>query len=285
MTPRKISYLLYRLYIWGLSAPLTGMLFLANWKRSVILQNLELLFQRKPTFFRLRFYWAISGDLVQLIHSRYLAPIRASARSRRALLLLKAGPSLLLTAHFHHWELMGKFLVDEKVALLSAARPMKVGWAHGLLLKARLRLGSRTATEEVWTQGLEHLRKGGCFAFLWDQFSPAHRLSEPLLGRMAAMNPLPPLLQNRTGAAVFFAVLLPFGEFRIFQIAKAGASISGGHLACRYHRFLGRLILRYPAFWYGFAHRRFKDTHPYDPDYVSRETTPAKALVSRETSH
>jgi hypothetical protein len=57
-------------------------------------------------------------------------------------------------------------------------------------------------------------------------------------------------------------------------------------LARRYHRVLEVLVRRHPTWWYGLAHRRFKEAlNLSSPAKVSRETSAGKeVMVSRETN-
>jgi lauroyl/myristoyl acyltransferase len=140
---------------------------------------------------------------------------------------------------------------------------------------------------DILAVSLKHLEAKGCFGFICDQYAPKAKVFAPLLGQQAAMNPLPFYLQRRSKTAVYFSALLPSGRFRIWRLLppnpKPGASTQ---MAQRYHRLLGILIRNYPTYWYGFCHGRFKNLHAYrSPRVVSRETRPAMASVSRETSH
>lgn len=282
----KVGFLIYRIYIWVLAIPLMSSLWFFRWKRKTILRNLSLLGIEVPVFFLPRFYHRAARDFFLFLHGRYDGPIHRSLRSARRLEELKAQPAILLTAHFHHWELMGNFLVESNVSLLSGARLLRSPWGRGVLRMLRRSMRSRTVSSDLILRALEHLRGGGCFGFVWDQYSPESRLSSDLIGQPAAMNPAPLLLKQRTGVAVFFGVILPGGDFRLWKIATAGDSMGGSSLARRYHRFLGKLIKSYPTCWYGLAHRRFKDVISYDQSpNVSRETSAQSGLVSRGTSH
>ncbi len=108
----------------------------------------------------------------------------------------------------------------------------------------------------------------------------------PFFGIPVPMKPLPNfLLKNFSSAepdpsthpeaipalTIFFGVLLPQGKFRIFQILSSNSNRirnpnsipNPKKLARRYHRILEILIRQYPDFYYGLAHRRFKDSTPY----------------------
>jgi hypothetical protein len=282
---KQVFFLLFFAYIRTLSLGLALLLLALRWKHKTLHDNILLLLPPPPRFSFFRFYLHLSEDLFQFLHGKYDRPISCSAKSRSALNQMKAGSSLLLTAHFHNWEMMGAWLGLQGVPLLSAARTLNSNWAQGILNRLRRRIRSSTSAEHVVSAALQHTRDRGCFAVLWDQYSPEARFTVPFLGQAAAMNPLPGFVQSRNSLPVYFAVLLPGGEFRIWQVAKRGF-LSPERLAKRYHRFLEKLVRSHPTYWYGFCHRRFKNIYSYSSSSnVSRETAPWRLKVSRETNH
>jgi lauroyl/myristoyl acyltransferase len=286
MLLKQFLLFLYLVYIRVLALGLALLLWLFRWKTSIILKNLQILSLPRQPFFLLRFYFNLSADFLIFLHGQYPRLIQMAHKDCLALKRMKDHPSLLLTGHFHNWEMMGGYFVKDGVKLLSASLSLKSSWAEDILAWMRRRLASKTVASDFLIGALSHLEQGGCFALLWDQYSPKAKGAVPLLGIAAPMNPLPMFLQGRSRAAAFFAVVLPSGRLRVWQLAKGGADLGGMRLARRYHRFLEKLISHHPTFWYGLSHRRFKNLANYaGPLDVSRETRAGTVAVSRETNH
>jgi KDO2-lipid IV(A) lauroyltransferase len=174
-----------------------------------------------------------------------------------------SGPSLLLTAHFHNWEILGGALRRLGVPLLASAKPLRNARADFLLRRLRQRLGL-PVTSSGWPRAaLRHLDSGGCFALLWDQHSPDSDSAGRFFGRPVLLNPLPVFLLRHRACPVYFGVLLPGGTLRLVPLLREIGGDWEQRLARRYHRVLETLIRRHPHHWYGFFHARFKNLGPY----------------------
>jgi hypothetical protein len=282
-----LTQYLYRIYLRGLAAPLILGLVLIQWKKNRVQTNLKLL--RLPvTFgFRLRFYAHAAMDALKVLHANYGQPIHSRPRDQLKLNRLRLGPALFLSAHFHNWELMGSWLcVEKNIPLLSVALPFKQPISQFFLKILRRRLRVPIIDTDITRLALRHLQAGRCLGMLWDQSPQQSRVSVPLFSYSVKVDPLPGFLAEKSRAPVFVGALLPGGLFRIVQIAHAPCyGWSPEKLACRYHRILEILVRAYPDYWYGLAHRRFKDHALYGVmENVSRETTRrSPLLVSRET--
>ncbi len=282
-----LTQYIYRAYIRTLSAPLILGLILIGWKKSRIQTNLRML--RLPvTFgFRLRFYINASIDALEALHGLYGRTIISRPRDHLKLNRLRTGSSILVSAHFHNWELMGSWLCIEKaIPLLSAALPFKHPVSQYFLEKHRRRLRIPIIQTDIARLGLKHLRAGKCLGIVWDQYPSHGQVRVPFFSHLVRVNPLPGFLADKSQAPVFFGALLPGGVFRLVQISqRPRPGLTLEKLANRYHRVLEILIRSRPDFWYGFAHRRFKDQILYEvTENVSRETTSSPLhLVSRET--
>lgn len=257
----RILFFLYRSYI-GLGSWLLALaLYIGGWKKAVLLENARRCAVPPPRSFRIRWYAHAASDLLRFFHAAYGRPIQIRLQDQDKLKKLKAGSGLFLTAHFHNWELMGGWLVRQKVPLLSAARPMSQTWAQSCLAFFRSRMSSRTVEADIPRQALRHLDQGGCFALLWDQRVSRSPLKSRLFGIPLRMDPLPPFLIRHRGCAVWFGLILPGGTFRLLLLSSGAGSLpysdSTDRIAHRYHRVLELLIRRHPTWWYGMAHRRF----------------------------
>lgn len=172
---------------------------------------------------------------------------------------MRKGPSILLTAHFHNWEWLGSALQREGVPILAAAKPLRAAWAEQWRLRLRTRIGVPTVSGAVPRVAIRHLERGGCFAFLWDQYAPGSEYYGEFFNVTARMNPLPLFLLAHCPCPVYFGVLLPGGNVRLLSLLSRFEENRGEKLIRRYHRVLEILVHARPEFWYGFFHARFKN--------------------------
>ena len=219
-------------------------------------------------FFRFRYRLAarLLRDAASLAAGPRAPRFPVDPRSQAALDAVRAGPSLLLTAHFGNWELQAAAWRRHGVALRGAARPL-TSRAGGLLLDAvRARHGIRVVSESVPRAALRHLAGGGCFGLLWDQHAPGSPVTGHLFGVPVRLDPLPVFLLRHRPVPVYFGVLLPDGTLRLIRLVAASAAARPDavpRLARRYHRALETVARRHPASWYGVLHARFKGEADY----------------------
>lgn len=237
----------------------------------------------------LAWYFCLTRDVLRFLFGYLEVPIRIRPRDRAKLINLRSFASLLLTAHFHHWEGLAAWLGENGVSLLGSARNLSSPLAQFLLDRLRRRKGVAVVSTQVLPTALAHLKDGHCFGILWDQFSRQSRHSSLLFGAQAAMDPLPEILVRRHAPSVYVGFLLPTGVFRLVLIHSAGMPLpSPSRLSFRYHRVLETVVRAHPSYWYGLCHARLKDTLRYPGGrIVSRETSsrlePFLSNVSRET--
>lgn len=254
----------YAFYVNLASLPLSVFLLLFRWKRKTIALNAKICGFSPSFSFFFRLYFNISRDFVRFLHGKHHRLIFLARKDRNTLERLKTNGSILVAAHFHNWEMMGGWLVESNVNLLTSERPFKSRWAEAILKRLRKSHGISTVSEHIPRSALKHIRSGSCFAVIWDQYSPHAKERVSLFGVPAAMDPLPAFLAQHCQAPVFMAVLLPSGRLRLFQLQAAlSGPVDGARLARKYHRVLEGLIRRYPSYWYGFTHGRFKETFSY----------------------
>jgi len=279
---------LQSLYLRIVAFPLALILYVGGWKRRVLRENVQRCGIRRP-FFRLSFCTHVALDFVRLAHGWYGQAIRLRPQDTEKLKKLKSNPAVYLTAHFHHWELMGAWMTAQGIRLLSAARPMSHPYAQRLLMRMRSRLGLATVSERIPRKALLHLEQGGCFGMLWDQRVPSSPIRAAFFGQPLGVDPLPLFFLRHRSVAVWFGAILPDGTLRLLLLAAPSSSLSQSlaptRLARRYHRVLEVLIRKHPTWWYGMAHRRFLESPPFHSLVgVSRETSTASGvMVSRET--
>lgn len=265
------------LYLRILAFPLALVLYIGGWKKRVLRENGRRC-GLNPPFFRLRICAHAALDFIRLTHARYGQTVRIRPQDKNKLKKLKSTPSLYLTAHFHHWELMGAWMTAQGIRLLSAARPMSNPLAQRLLMGMRSRLGLAINSDHLPRRALRHLEQGGCFGMLWDQRAPHSPIRADFFGQTLGVDPLPLFLLRHRPVAVWFGAILPDGTLRLLLLAAPTSSpahaLPPTRLARRYHRVLEVLIRKHPTWWYGMAHRRFLESSPFDsPTGVSRETS------------
>lgn len=282
--------ILNKVQMWIGALVLGGLLYIVGWKRRVIRENAGRLGLTYSPAFRARFCFHVALDFLRLIRGVYEPGVRIRPGDSAKLKILKSSASLFLTGHFHHWERMGAWLTSQGVPLLSAARPMAQDWAQAWLHGIRTRMGMKVIYRDIPRGALKHLLQAGCFALLWDQRVNRSEVHAPFFGTTLPVDPLPAFLLRHQPAPVIFGCLLPNGQLRLIQLAgitspQSPSSLPPDRLARRYHRVLEFLIGRHPTWWYGLAHRRFKDAPGSIPrSGVSRETLASSGvMVSRET--
>src|SRR5690606_16200971 len=123
------------LFLHLLSLPLIWCLFIFGWKREKILRNAGICGLTPHPFSLFRFYQALVLDLLRFGFGEYGQPLRLRPRDNFKLQKLKTAPSILLTAHFHNWELMGAWMGRHGVPLLGGARPLSAPWAQSILVR------------------------------------------------------------------------------------------------------------------------------------------------------
>jgi lauroyl/myristoyl acyltransferase len=204
---------------------------------------------------------------------------------------LRAGPSLLLTAHFGNWEAQAAAWRRRGVPLLGAARTVKSSVVAAWVARIRahhdipvIHSGADSgAGFGIVRAALRHLRPtdaggaGGCFGLLWDQHAPSgmrEGMKEgsraTFLGAPVALDPLPFFLLACRPCPAYFGVLSPDGVLRLIPLLDPTPQGVHGlrdgweeRLARRYHRVLAALVRAHPARWHGVLHARFKAAGKY----------------------
>ena len=241
-----------------MAALFTPVLWTSGFRRRVVRRNLQLMKWKRDPFLRWRLTFRATRDLAALFltpHPKY----RMHPRSSMNLAAIRKGPSILLTAHFHNWEWLGSALQREGVPILAAAKPLHAAWAEQWLLRLRARISVPTVSGAVPRMAIRHLERGGCFAFLWDQYAPGSEYSGEFFDAPARMNPLPLFLLAHCPCPVYFGILLPGGNVRLLSLLSRFEGYREEQLIRRYHRVLEILVRARPELWYGFFHARFKN--------------------------
>lgn len=250
-----------RAFVPILAIPLTLIAWAFGFRRRIVSHNLEIMEWTKTPWLRFQLCLHAARDLSEFALG-YKSPPSVHSRSLKYLEEMRRGPSLLLTAHFHNWEKLGADLRTLGVPLLAAAMPLRNHWANRLLVRWRKRWDLTVVTDHVSRTALTHLTGRGCFAFLWDQDSPGSDTHGQFHGIPVRMNPIPEFLLSKVFCPVYFGVLLPGCVIRLIPLARTGDHPISS-LQRRYHRVLESLVGKYPEYWYGFFHARFKNSTRY----------------------
>ncbi len=242
-------------------------LFLLQWKKKVILINLKLCNIPSDSFNLFSFYTNLSTDLLSFIFLSPSDTYHIRKNDIQKFSLLKKSGGLLLTAHFHNWELMGTWLCLQGLPLKGSAKKLKNSFWNFILTFVRHKKNKLPSILNFqYSNGLHWLNQGNVFGVLLDQHFPSSQTLSTFFQHKVHTLPLPFLLHSKTQLNGFLFFLTPKNQIRIIQITHSGCSINKQTFYARYHKILEILIKTYPEYWYGFCHRRFKNIvpNPYD---------------------
>jgi len=169
---------------------------------------------------------------------------------------------IFLTAHYGNHELLGYRLAELNLPLNSASIVQKPLFFNKFLEKKRSFKGKCFAEQKSPHEMLKFVDGGGLVALLADQdFRKAcprkfgDKCKSVFLGVNVRCNPLPLfVLEHRKELPVFCGHLQQSGKTQTLYLKKINAE----NLYDDYHSWLESLVLKNPAKWYGWIHRRFK---------------------------
>jgi len=169
---------------------------------------------------------------------------------------------IFLTAHYGNHEILGYRLAELNLPLNSASIVQKPLFFNSFLEKKRSFKGKCFAKQKSPHEILKFVDDGGLVALLADQdfrkdcsrkFSD--KCKSVFLGVDVRCNPLPLfILEHKKDLPVFCGYLQQSGKTQILFLKKINAE----NLYGEYNSWLEGLVLKNPAKWYGWIHRRFK---------------------------
>ncbi|MDR0517644.1 MAG: hypothetical protein LBH25_11430 [Fibromonadaceae bacterium] len=169
---------------------------------------------------------------------------------------------IFLTAHYGNHELLGYRLAELGLFLNSASVVQKPFFFNNMLQRKRAYKGKCFAKQKSPKETLKFMENNGLFAILADQAfrkSVPHSFSEKceskFLGTCVRCNPFPIFILEHKKEAPVFCGYLKQGEKEQTLFLK---KINSKKLYEEYHSWLEALILKNPAKWYGWVHRRFR---------------------------
>ena len=137
---------------------------------------------------------------------------RPRASARRAPSASAAGHgTILATAHYGNWELLGLTAPLHGFELLSLARPLDDAALNERLLRLRTLTGQRILSKHnALRPTIKALRNGETVGILMDQNTVRREaVFVPFFGRLAATTPAVATLQQRTGASILPVFSVP----------------------------------------------------------------------------
>jgi|WetSurMetagenome_2_1015567.scaffolds.fasta_scaffold00267_19 Kdo2-lipid IVA lauroyltransferase/acyltransferase len=180
---------------------------------------------------------------------------------------------IAVLAHFGNWELLASLFGSHFTDLNVLARPMHNPYVERWLLAKR----KRAKVTPLYAEGalrkmLTVLNRNGIIAMLIDQYAGDQGTAVPFLGKPANTVRTVAGMLHKTGCGIVlpFAVLLPDGSYRVTIEAAPGVNVPredkeafiAAALAA-HNDVLTRWIRKYPEHYFGWFHRRFKDTIAY----------------------
>lgn len=180
---------------------------------------------------------------------------------------------IAVLAHFGNWELLAAIFGSHFPDLNVLARPMHNPLVEKWLLAKR----KRAKVTPIYASGalrkmLTVLNRNGIIAMLIDQYAADQGTSVLFLGKPANTVRTVAGLLHKTdcGIVLPFALLKPDGSYDIAIEAAPAIKVSRDNkdefiaaVQTSHNDVLSRWIKQYPEHYFGWFHRRFKDTISY----------------------
>jgi KDO2-lipid IV(A) lauroyltransferase len=181
--------------------------------------------------------------------------------------------SIAVLAHIGNWELLARIFGTVVGDLNVLARPMKNPLVERWLLSKR----KSGHVEQIYASGslrkiLTVLKRNGIVAMLIDQYAGDQGTSVPFLGKPANTVRSVAGIHYKTGCSIIFAYALLEKDNTYRVEIEEGPMLDALKMdresfiaACQkaHNDVLSDLIRQYPDQYFGWFHRRFKDTISY----------------------
>jgi KDO2-lipid IV(A) lauroyltransferase len=184
----------------------------------------------------------------------------------------KGKGGIVVLAHFGNWEVLANVFGLKLYDLNVLAKPMKnrlvEKWLHAKRMKAHV---TPIYVTNVLRKMLTILQRGGIVAMLIDQYAGSHGSSSLFLGKPANTIRSVAGMLRKTGCGIVFAYAL-LGKDGHYQIhieegPELGLSADDERFISAYQQahndVLSRWINAHPEHYFGWFHKRFKDTIHY----------------------
>jgi KDO2-lipid IV(A) lauroyltransferase len=214
----------------------------------------------------LKLYKNLSKDLLLFFHGTHLKPLALSYKDRGKLQTFIKSGGILLTGHYHNWELLGAFLRKQGLPLVGAFTPFRSSLWSRQLLRLRERINLPAISHNIPRFSKSWIEKGNAFGILLDQHQD-QGFPSSLFGNSVLCSKLPSFLL-KSNKKPFYALFLQGNQrVRIIELwkpdEKKTKALIPTKLYRRYHKVLEILTKQEPHLWYGLTHKRFKNTHLY----------------------
>jgi Kdo2-lipid IVA lauroyltransferase/acyltransferase len=179
---------------------------------------------------------------------------------------------IVVLAHFGNWEILANIFGMKLYDLNVMGKPMEnrlvEKWLHAKRVKAHV---TPIEASNVLRKMLMVLKRGGIIAMLIDQYAGGHGTSSPFLGKPAStVRTVAGMLQKTDCGIVFtYALLDNDGRYRIHIEKGPELGLESGDpryieaYQQAHNDVLSKWILLHPDQYFGWFHRRFKDSITY----------------------
>lgn len=259
---------------------------LCNFRRKILLQNLEYAFPRESTEAHERLikanYQHYGLLFLEFLRSFAFFPsflrtrCRVEGEDNLRTALAEGKGIFVMTAHLGNWELLPAVGASVlKVPVTMVTKKLKPAWLHQIIESTRLALGVRMAFEpQTMRVIMRALREGGVVGFAIDQFAGAPVGARvPFFGHPVGSHTALATLAARTGAPVVpgLSIRQPDGSFVVrfekplpFESAAPEelGNLSRGEAeviknTAAYTSWVEERVREYPEQWL-WIHRRWK---------------------------
>lgn len=165
--------------------------------------------------------------------------------------------SVLISAHFGNWELMGKALIAHGVSLAVVVRRQTNPYVDAWLFRHRTRCGMRVLYEDDIYGILRTLRSGHALALLSDQDFGHNKIPVNFFSQPCFAPAGPEMLVRRTGCRAWLCLgKRKTSDQFVFSIDTISASETS--FSSHYTALIESAIRSAPEQWFWF-HRRWKN--------------------------
>jgi KDO2-lipid IV(A) lauroyltransferase len=188
-------------------------------------------------------------------------------------LLEKNNGLIAVLAHFGNWELLANIFGKKYNELNVIAAKMKNPYIDKWLLKKRLKTNVNLIYKEnALKKMLSILKQNGIVAILIDQYAGKEGTDVPFLGKHTKTYQTVGALMYKTNcsAVLPYAILLEddsykviINEFPLINISKQDKNNYIYYIQKAHNEIISEWILKYPQHYFGWFHKRFKESILY----------------------
>ncbi len=255
----KLLYLLYLLSscFFSINGCVLSILFL--FKVKVVFKNLRIIkihYLYIPFIYVLLCYRAFQA-IFSFFFGYAFFDVRVSIKTLFQLNKLKLNGGIILTAHYHNWEIGGGYLTKTLGLKLKAiTQPLNSFFWNKIINKQRKRNNLLIVNDNVSRETLSWLKNGNVVAFLLDQFN-YKGVKMFFFNREIRVNRLP-MYMHSVLLKPCYMVFIYKDELKIICLSKTNVKSISPLLYRRYFKILEVLIQKEPFNWLGCFHNLFK---------------------------